>query len=317
MALSIKFETMMKILNRINRGDKVTVDSLAEEIGVKPRTVERYIETLRKAEFPIQYDRSRGRYVFGEGYSLRRADLNEEETLVLALSKSMLKQFGDKTGTLLDTIEKKLGTGGTVLPDHIILGECDLPPVVEGHLKQLNAAILDSSQVELDYRATYKNDEKTCRTVDPYYLLFKENMWYLRAFCRLRKELRTFALDKIDSLTVLDKHFVKETEFKLNDRNTGAFHVVLDGEPTDVILRFDKKVKPYLLRQKWIPSQENKELPDGRLEVHLQVNGFVGLKPWLYGWIPNIEVVEPQELREEMEKDLKDSRDKMHIWSKA
>jgi predicted DNA-binding transcriptional regulator YafY len=309
MAMSIKFETMMKILNRINRGDKVTVDSLADEIGVKPRTVERYIETLRKAEFPIQYDRSHGSYVFEEGYSLRRADLNEEETLVLALSKSMLKQFGNKTGKLLDTIEKKLGTGSTVLPDHIILGECGLPPVVEGHLKQLNASIIESHQVELDYRATYKNDEKTCRTVDPYYLLFKENMWYLRAFCRLRQELRTFALDKIDSLTVLDKHFVKKADFKPNAQSAGSFHVVMDGEPTDVILRFDKKVKPYLLRQKWDPSQQNRELPDGRLEVHLRVNGFVGLKPWLYGWIPNVEVVEPEELRRlfrhEMEETLK------------
>lgn len=309
MAMSIKFETMMKILNRINRGEKVTAESLADEIGVTRRSVERYIETLRKAEFPIQYDRSRGCYAFYQGYSLRRADLNEEETLVLALAKSMLKQFGDKTGKLLDTMEKKLGTGGTVLPDHIILGECGLPPVVEGHLKQLNAAILDSYQVALEYRATYKNDEKTWRTVDPYYLLFKENMWYLRAFCRLRKELRTFALDKIDSLTVLEKHYVKKTDFKPNAQIAGAFHVVLDGEPTDVVLRFDKKVKPYLLRQKWDPSQENKELPDGRLEVHLRVNGFVGLKPWLYGWIPNVEVVEPKELRSlirnEMEEALK------------
>jgi hypothetical protein len=68
-------------------------------------------------------------------------------------------------------------------------------------------------------------------------------------------------------------------------------------------------VKPYLLRQKWIPSQENKELPDGRLEVRLRVNGFVGLKPWLYGWIPNVELVEPVQLRnlisQEMEEALK------------
>jgi predicted DNA-binding transcriptional regulator YafY len=64
---------------------------------------------------------------------------------------------------------------------------------------------------------------------------------YLRAFCRLRKELRTFALDKIDSLTMLDKHFVKKADFKPNAQNAGAFHVVLDGKPTDVILRFDKK----------------------------------------------------------------------------
>ena len=30
----------------------------------------------------------------------------------------------------------------------------------------------------------------------------------------------------------------------------------------------------------------------------------MGLKPWLYGWIPNVEVVEPKELSEEMKKDV-------------
>ena len=305
MALSYKLETMMRILNKINRGDKSNADSLAADFRVDRRTVERYIETLRNAEYPIRYDRSRSCYVFDEGYSLRKADLNEEETLTFALAKSMLKQFGGKTGRILDTIEKKLGTGSTVLPDHIVLGECNLPPVVEEHLKRLNAAIRDNHQVEIDYRATYKNDEKTCRIVEPYYLLLKENMWYLRAFCRLRKEPRSFALDKIDSLTVLDKHFIKKADVIPNDELVGAFHVVLGGELVDVVLRFDKKVKQYLLRQKWIPSQENIELPDGRLEVRLRVNGFVGLRPWLYGWIPNVEVVEPKELREEMERDMK------------
>jgi proteasome accessory factor B len=296
---------MMRILNKINRGDKANADSLAADFRVDRRTVERYIETLRNAEYPIRYDRSRSCYVFDEGYSLRKADLNEEETLTFALAKSMLKQFGGKTEKILDTIEKKIGTGSTVLPEHIVLGECSLPPAVEEHLKRLNAAILDCHQVEIDYRATYKNDEKTCRVVDPYYLLFKENMWYLRAYCRLRKEPRSFALDKIDSLIVLDKHFVKKADVIPKDELVGAFHVVLGGELVDVVLRFDKKVKQYLLRQKWIPSQENKELPDGRLEVRLRVNGFVGLKPWLYGWIPNVEVVEPKELMEEMERDMK------------
>jgi len=304
MALSYKFETMMKILNRLDRGDKVNAESLADDFRVTRRTMERYIETLRHAEVPIQYDRSQGCYVFGDGYSLRKADLNEEEALTFALAKSMLKQFGGKTGKILDAIEKKLGAGCTVLPDHIILGECALPPAVEEHLKRLNAAILDCHQVEIDYRATYKNDEKTCRIVEPHYLLFKENMWYLRAFCRLRKEPRSFALDKIDSLTVLDKHFVKKADVIPKDELAGAFHVVMGEESIDVVLRFDEKKKAYL-RRKFTPNQTEKELPDGRLEVRLQVPSFVGLKPWLYGWIPNVEVVEPKELREEMNKDMK------------
>lgn len=73
MALSYKFETMLKILNRINRGDQANAESLADDFAVTRRTMERYIETLRNAGFPIQHDRSQGCYVFGEGY--RRMNL--------------------------------------------------------------------------------------------------------------------------------------------------------------------------------------------------------------------------------------------------
>ena len=302
--MAYKFERMLKLLNKIDRGDKAKAQALADDFEIDVRSVERDIKTLRNAGFPIQYDRSRGCYVFDEGYSLRRADLSKEETLTLALAKSMLKQFGGKTGKILDIIEKKLGTNSAILPDHIVLGEQNLPPVVEDYFRRLNAAILDSHQVEIDYRATSKNDEKTSRIVDPYYLLFKDNMWYMRGFCRLRKELRLFALDKIDSLTVLDKYFVKKVNLVAGEELAGAACVVLDGEPVDVVLRFDEKMKPYMLRAKWFPSQKNKELPDGRLEMKLRINGFVGLKSWIYRWIPYVEVVEPKELREEMRKDV-------------
>ncbi|MHB8846584.1 MAG: helix-turn-helix transcriptional regulator [Nitrospirota bacterium] len=164
------------------------------------------------------------------------------------------------------------------------------------YLDQLHHAIVDLRLAEITYRAVY-NNEATCRLVEPYYLLFKENMWYLRGYCRLRKEMRTFALDKIESLDVQEKHYVKNRQVLPTDELAGAFHVVLDGEPVDVVLRFDAKVKQYILRQKWVPSQTEKELPDGRLEVKVRVNGFAGLKPWIYRWIPHVEVVGPKELR--------------------
>lgn len=304
MALSYKFETMIRILTRINRGDRINAESLALDSGLTRRSVERYIETLRNSGVPIKYDRSLGCYVFEEGYSLQHADLNKEEVLVLALAKSMLKQFGGRTGKVLDAIEKKVGVSPTVVPDHIIIGENSLPPVVEDCFRRLNNAILDQQLVEIDYRASSKNDERTRRTIEPYYLLFKDNMWYIRGYCRLRKELRTFALDKIDSLTILDRHFVKKTDIKPEDELAGAMCVVLDGEPTDVVLRFDENIKPYMLRTKWFPSQKTRELPDGRLEMKIRVNGFVGLKSFIYRWIPYVEVVAPKELRKEIREEM-------------
>ena len=103
---------------------------------------------------------------------------------------------------------------------------------------------------------------------------------------------------------MLDKYFVKKVNLVPDEELAGAACVVLDGELVDVVLRFDEKMKPYMLRTKWFKSQKEKELPDGRLEVKIRANGFVGLKSWIYRWIPYVEVVEPKELREEMKIDV-------------
>ena len=77
------------------------------------------------------------------------------------------------------------------------------------HIGGIHQAIVNFQRLELVYTALYSK-EKTCRKVDPYYLFFEDSFWYLRGYCRLREEFRTFALDQIGSLKILSEHFVPE-----------------------------------------------------------------------------------------------------------
>jgi len=45
-------------------------------------------------------------------------------------------------------------------------------------------------------------------------------------------------------------------------------------------------------------------LPSGEVELAIIVAGVNNLKQWLYTWIPNVKIIEPIWLREEMKKDL-------------
>ncbi len=56
--MSYKFDSLIIILNKIDSKEKVTADSLGQELEVSKRTVYRYITTLTTAGFPIDFDKT-------------------------------------------------------------------------------------------------------------------------------------------------------------------------------------------------------------------------------------------------------------------
>lgn len=305
--MSFKFNSLVKILNMLDQGKQVTLDSVANHFGVTKKTAERYMGSL-KTSFPaVAYDRKQRSYVFEQGFKLKRIDLSTEEQLFLGLAKEMLQKFGGQSGRIIESIEKKLGAYGMPFPKHIVFSGDALPPQVEEYILRLDHAIREQQVVEINYRATYKSDEISRRTVEPYFLFFESNLWYLRAYCRLRKELRVFALDKIDSLSILDKHFLPKISVVPEEELLTGAHAVLDGSPVTVTLRFDAKIAPAIKRRKWFMSQKEKILPDNMLQMTCQVNGFVGIKHWIMRWIPYVEVVGPKELKNLIIKEMQEA----------
>ena len=191
------------------------------------------------------------------------------------------------------------------LRGHVVLKAEELPSNVGLRLASINEAIMQFKRVKMVYDALYSGDV-TERVVDPYYLFFQDGFWNIRAYCNLRKEFRTFALDRIVSLEVLDNYFVPQS-VSLEDDLSGSFAAFVDGEPTDVVLRFDEAIKNEVIRKRWHQSQEQIELDDGRLEIHFHVNGLEGIMPWINRWVPYVEVISPAELRKAVHGHLKEA----------
>jgi len=301
-AMSYKFDSLTIILNKIDSGEKVTVRSLMDELEVTERTVHRYLNTLLVAGFPIEYDRKACSYAFGEGYALKKPSLSIEETLAFALAKKFLMSFGPGMERNLSDIERKLllkKTGGL---KHIVLGAEGLPTEADKHLGAIHRAIIDYRRIGLVYKALHV-EHPTESKVDPYYLFFRDGFWYLRGYYHLEEGMRTFAFDRIVSLALLDEYFVPG-HVSPEDELSGAFGPYVDGEPVEVVLRFDPEVKGLITRKKWHASQQEKELADGGLEVRFVVNGLLGIGQWIYRWLPYVEIIAPKELREDLRADL-------------
>lgn len=305
--MSYKFDSLMKILNMLDSGKKVTVHSLMDDLEISERSVHRYLQTLQVAGFPIYYDREKESYVFSEGYSLRKPNLSVEETLAFALAKKMLSNFGSGMEKSLNSIEEKLSVKKSEISGHIVLKAEGPSPEVGEYLDEIHQAIINFQRIKLVYKTLY-SDKESVRNVDPCYLFFspQEGFWHLRAYCHLRKELRTFDLDRIISLKVLNEHFVP-VNISQKEELSGSFGTWLDGKPVEVVLRFDSDIKPYITRKKWHQSQKEKELKNGQLEVRFKVNGLDEIKTWIYRWLPYVEVVAPKKLKEIIRAELKNA----------
>jgi hypothetical protein len=66
------------------------------------------------------------------------------------------------------------------------------------------------------------------------------------------------------------------------------------------VVRFSPEIRPHLERKIWHPSQKNKILKDGSLEISLETSGLDAVKSWLYRWIPHFQVIQPEFLHDEI-----------------
>ena len=166
----------------------------------------------------------------------------------------------------------------------------------------IHQAIISYQRIRVTYIA-FRAKEATKSKIDPYYLFFRDGIWYLRGYYDPDKALRTFAFDRILSLDPLNEYFVPQ-RVSPEDELAGAFGAFVDEKPVDVILRFGEYSKPLVLRKKWHRSQQVQEQKDWWTEVRFRVNGLQEIQNWIYGWIPHVEVVAPKELRDTLCRNL-------------
>jgi len=239
--MSLQLTSMLNILNLLDKGSRVTRESLADDFNVTPRTIDRYLAALKAVPFPIEYDPQKKSYVFKDNFRLSKAEFTPEEALVLSLARTALKKdFGSQTATVLDTIEQKIGVSAPSFPKHIVISSNKQSPNVDDNFRLLNHAIVNCQKVEITYHALYSNED-SCRIVDPYYLVLEEGIWQLRGYCYRRNMMRAFSLDMMKALRLLDTHYLPKPEIIAEEELGGAFGAYASGKPVTVVLRFMKE----------------------------------------------------------------------------
>ena len=153
---------------------------------------------------------------------------------------------------------------------------------------RLADAIRDGRQVRLGYHVPAR-DEDTERTIDPIAVVAHQGVSYLDAWCHRAGERRSFRLDRVLGVEVLDSP-VDEHDLAPLDLGDGIFR------PSDEQPVVTLQLAP---RARWVaeyyPVEAARERADGGLEVELRVADRAWLDRLLMRLTPHVTVIAPQE----------------------
>jgi len=309
-----------KILKTIEAGHFTSTARLATALGVTERTIRRDVEALQEAGFPLYDDRADGRKVWRlvEGYRQRLAQgFTLSELAALHFSKNMLSflrgaPFGQDLESAFAKIREALPAKSLPFLSRIQdLFSARPDPWKDYSKKQdviagLIDAILHQRQARVAYYSFNSRRTKTYE-LDPYRLVYYRGGLYLYARAHEYGEVRTFAVERMQKLEVLDQGFEVPPDFSPAEYARSAFGI-FGGKAETVELVFDAGIAGYVRERSWHESQRLADLPDGRVRLTMDVAPSFDLKAWIKGFLPHVEVVRPPSLREDLAREIEAAR---------
>lgn len=204
-------DRLFQIVLLLGRRRAVTARELAEALEVSERTIYRDIADLSLSGVPVAGEAGVG-YLMRGGYQLPPLMFDADELAALALGSRMVQGWSD--AELGRAAERALLKIEAALPaalkprlerQALLVPDFHVPPAMVAPLGLLRRAIGGSCKVAFAY--TRADGAASRRTVWPLGLFFWGETWTLGAWCELRGEYRSFRLDRMANLAVLDARF--------------------------------------------------------------------------------------------------------------
>ena len=302
-----KVVLLVRLLSAIDEG-RFTFEGLKDQIGEeKPpstRSLRRYLSVLSDAGFPWFFDRTTGTYRFAEGYSLRRLNLNQRELLGLVTLKRLGASLGgtlatyieETTAKLLQSSDRRATTALTTSSLAIRLESVALEPEVERIFETLQTAERDRRRVRFDY--VDKTGARSQRSIDPYGFIVSNGRIYLVAYDHGRSDMRVFAVDNIDGVTILPQTFEKPVDFNLEAYGAHSVSGVRHGaQLTEVTVRFSPIVAKAAIAANVARDREIVREADGAAKITYRVADPLEIVRWSLSWGTEAELLSPATAR--------------------
>ncbi|HWU83727.1 MAG TPA: YafY family protein [Rhodocyclaceae bacterium] len=320
-------ERFYKIEQMLHDRRVASFAELQEELEVSRATLKRDLQFLRdRLNAPIVYDRDANGYRFdvpdryAPKHQLPGLWFNASEIHALLMMQQLLE--GVQPGLLGPHIAP-LQTRLQSLPGSVRVGkgQADVDAPVEiarrvrilhaqkrhaesRHFELIASTLLKRRRLKIRHFNRGRNEESE-REISPQRLVHYRDNWYLDAWCHLRSDLRSFAVDAIRSAEMLDVAADEVEESEL-ERVLAAGYGIFSGSRTEwAQLKFGPEQARWVAEEQWHPQQKSLLQADGSLILEVPYANPTELLMDVLRYGSGVEVLAPPALREAIQRELK------------
>ena len=287
-----KISKLLRLMKLLTGNVSRTIDSLAEELGDTPRTLYRYIDTIREAGFVVNK-------LYGNVYAMGKVArgltdfkkliyFTEEEAYLTA---RMIEGI-DNNHVLKRDLQRKLASVYDCTSIGNYVGNMACAAVVEG----LAEAIKRKRQCVLKGYASAHSDETRDRMVEPFE--FGANMIDVWAYDVENGDNRVFKVSRVEAVEALDTPWAFEGAHEVLRpvvfRMTGPLEL-------PVVLELNTRAKS-LLVEEFPLAEKALSRENGRWMLRTKVRALEGVGRFVIGLAADVKVVEGKKLQEYIKK---------------
>jgi predicted DNA-binding transcriptional regulator YafY len=304
-------ERFYRIQQMLRQSRVVPVRTFLRELEVSLATFKRDLEYMRsRLHTPIVWDRELNGYRYDKAAPVQELPglwFSDTEIYALLTMQRLLESLepgllGPHVAPLLERLKAAIGSGAHSAAEvHqririLHLAKRTLPPQ---YFQLAAAAVLQRRRLRIKYFSRARNDE-TEREISPQRLVHYRENWYLDAWCHLRKDIRSFAVDAIRAAEVLDESAVDLTEDELDQVLAAGYGIFSGRDVQWAVLRFSPQRARWVAAEQWHPQQRSRTEADGSYVLELPYSDSRELLMDILKHGAQVEVLAPHELRDEV-----------------
>ena len=302
----------------LNTRQFITFNELLDRLEVSRATLKRDLAYMRdRLNAPVIFDREVGGYRLEKQsgnlkYELPGLWFNADEIFALLTMQHLLN--GLDSGGILSPHIKPLKSrltellGSTNDPLDQLQKRIKIETMGSrkfnlDHFQVIGSSLLKRKQLHIDYLGRGKN-ELTSRDISPQRLIYYKDNWYLDGWCHLKEDIRSFSVDAIQRVEILEIKAKDVSEEKLNEELGSGYGIFSGKDVKWVTLKFSPERARWVSKEKWHPRQEGQFLDDGSYQLRIPYSKEPELLIDVMKYGPDVQVIEPKELRKKIQETL-------------
>jgi predicted DNA-binding transcriptional regulator YafY len=299
-----RIDRVTAILIQLQSKRIVKAQEIADRFCISLRTVYRDIKALEESGVPLAGEAGVG-YSIMEGYRLPPVMFTREEAIAFLTAEKMVEKLTDpssveqyqsamfKIKSVLRYAEKDLLDD---MSTYIEVVENPYLPVAENkpiHLQTILKSIAGKEILDIGYFANH-TQQYSNRHVEPVGIFYQGSYWYMIAYCRLRKDYRSFRTDRISYINITENHF---------DKLHPSLKSFLDKinreqEMFTILIQVDKAVLKYFGEQKFYNGFVSQKVVGDKMEMTFVTASLMGFAKYYMMFGEYADIISPPELKE-------------------